>query len=146
MVGGTESFFTFDRILATVAIVVGVVGIWRAEHLFKRLNNRADKMTEDFLRSATTILVSYASFTRALQAGVELPATELAKDGAFALLTSFYFQQVLHAGKLRPEEFSDLRKSTRAQVETGARDYAEMLIKSGLGKLKEGVEFNPDLR
>jgi len=139
-----ESFFTFDRILATVAIVVGVVGIWRAEHLFKRLNKRADKMTENFLLSAIRIVVSYASFTKALQA-VELPPTELPKDGAFALLTSFYFQQVLHSEKFKPEELNDLRKSTRHQVEIGARDYAEMLIKSGLGKLKDGVEFNPDL-
>ena len=81
MLGGTESFFTFDRILATVAIIVGVAGIWRAEHLFKRLNERADKMTEEFLRSATTIVVSYASFTKALQA-IELAPTELPKWSA----------------------------------------------------------------
>ena len=90
IVGSAESFFTFDRLLATVAIVVGVVGIWRAEHLFGKLNKRADKMREDFLGSATTTLVSYASFTKALQ-GIALSPTELSKDGAFALLTSFYF-------------------------------------------------------
>ena len=140
-----ETFLTFDRILATVAIVLGVFGIWRAEHLFKKLNNRADAMTEEFFRKAITIVVSYASFTKALR-GVELSPSELREDGAFALMTSFYFQQLLHTNKLTPAELGELRKHTRSQVETGARDYAEMLIKSGLGKLKDGVEFNPDLK
>ena len=57
MVGSAEFFFTFDRILATVVIVVGVLGIWRAEHLFRKLNKRADKLREDFLGSATTTCV-----------------------------------------------------------------------------------------
>jgi hypothetical protein len=145
VLGGTESLFTFDRVLATVAIVLGAAGIWRAEFLFERLNKRADKMTEEFLRSATTIVVSYASFTRALL-GVELLPTELSKDGAFALLTSFYLQQTLHRDKFTPGQLSELRKLTREQVEKGARDYAEMLVKGGLGKMKDGLEFNPDLR
>lgn len=145
ILGSAEVFFTFDRVLASVAILVGVVGIWRGEYLFERLNKRADKMTEEFLRSATTVTVSYASFARALL-GVELFSEELPKDGAFALLTSFYFQQMLHSSKFTPEQLSELRKQTRKQVEVGARDYAEMLVKSGLGKMKDGVEFNPDLR
>src|SRR5215475_12084383 len=104
MGGAMESFFTFDRVLATVAIVVGVVGIWRAEYLFKRLNERADKMADDVVRTAMTIAVSYASFARSLL-GVELDPQELPKDGAFALLTAFYFQQKLNQEKLTPEEF-----------------------------------------
>jgi len=140
-----KAFLTFDRVLASVAILIGVWGILRAEHLFERLNKRAATMTEEFLRSAATIAVSYASFARALL-GVELFSEELPKDGAFALLTSFYFQQVLHSGKFTPEQLGELRKQTRRQVELGARDYAEMLVKSGLGKMKDGVEFNPDLR
>ena len=139
------SSLTFDRVLATVAIVLGVIGIWRAEHLFRELNERADKMTDEFLNKAITIVVSYASFTKALWA-VELSPVELREDGAFALMTSFYFQQLLHTTKFTPEQLAELRKHTRNQVETGARDYAEMLIKSGLGRLKDGVEFNPDLK
>jgi hypothetical protein len=143
--GTIGSFFTFDRVLATVAIVIGVAGIWRAEFLFERLNKRADNMTDEFLRSAITIAISYATFSRSLL-GVELFSEELPKDGAFALLTTFYFQQVLHRGKMTSDEFNDLRKLTREQVEKGARGYAEMLVNAGLGKMKKGVEFNPDLR
>src|SRR5262245_1357771 len=104
-----EVFWNVDRILAAVAIVLGVAaivlgvgGIWRAEHLFKKLNDRAETMTEDFLRNAITIVASYSSFSRALQ-GVELLPDALPKDGAFALLTVYHLQSVLHSGKLSAE-------------------------------------------
>jgi hypothetical protein len=139
-----DAFLTFDRILATVAIVLGVGGIWRAEHLFKKLNERADGMTEEFLRQAITVVMSYASFTRALQ-GVELLPAELREDGAFALLTTFHLQKLLHSSKFRPEQLAELRALTRKQLEKSALEDAQLLIKSGLGKLKEGVEFNPEL-
>ena len=140
-----EPFVNFDRALAAVAIVLGVIGFWRSEQPFSELNKRADTMTEEFLRMVMTITVSYASFTKALT-GVELDSIELPENGAFALLTSFYLKQQLHAERFTQEKLAELRNDTRHQVEIGAREYAEMLIKSGLGRLRDGVEFNPKLK
>ncbi|HUN61902.1 MAG TPA: hypothetical protein VMU53_07925 [Candidatus Sulfotelmatobacter sp.] len=140
----SQAFF-FDRIIPTVAIVLGVAGIWRAEYLFKKLNDRADAMTEEFLRQVITVVTSYASFTRALQ-GVDLFPGELPKDGAFALLTTYHFQKLLHSGKFTPQQLAELRQLTREQVEKSARQDAELLINSKLGKLKDGVELNPELK
>ncbi|SRR6266404_3327908 len=144
LLASAEAFLTFDRILATVAILLGVAGIWRAERLFKRLNERANGMTEEFLRQAITVVMSYASFTRALQ-GVELFPAELREDGAFALLTTFHLQKLLHRSKFTPEQLAELRALTREQLEKSAREDAQLLIRSGLGKLKDGVELNPEL-
>jgi hypothetical protein len=86
-------------VLSIVAIVVGVGGILRAEHLFKELDRTLKHllrdMRKDALREAVTVTASYAAFTRALQV-VELDPMELPKDGAFALLTGFRFQQILN--------------------------------------------------
>jgi hypothetical protein len=144
LLASAETFLTFDRILATVAIVLGVSGIWRAEHLFKKVNGRADGMTEEFLRQAITVVMSYASFTRALQ-GVELLPAELREDGAFALLTTFHLQKLLHGSKFTADQLAELRALTRKQLEKSAREDAQLLMRSGLGRLKEGVELNPEL-
>lgn len=125
-------------------IVLGLAGIWRAEYLFDRLNKRAGAMTEEFLRQAIRVVTSYASFTRALQ-GVELLPGELPKDGAFALLTTYHLQKLLHSDKFTPSQLAELRQLTREQVEKSARQDAELLINSNLAKLKDGVELNPDL-
>lgn len=122
--------------LSAIAIVLGVVGIWRAEHLFKKLDNSLKHLIEDMkrniLREAVTVTTSYAAFTRALQV-VELDPRELPKDAAFALLTAFRFQQLLNPA-FKPEEFFALQKQTRNDIDQAAHGYIDMLIKSGLSK------------
>jgi len=139
-----SGFVTFDRVLGTVAILVGVVGIWRAEWLFEKLYKREKTIREALLREANTILQSYASFSRALQ-GIDLDPKEMAKDGAFATLTSYHFQQLLHGSDYTPQELGELRKVTREQVEKQAQVYGKLLVATGIGKLKSGLEFNTDL-
>jgi hypothetical protein len=138
------SFLTSDRGLAILAIVVGVGGILRAEWLFEKLYKREKTIREALLREANTVLLSYASFSRALQ-GLDLDPAEMTKDGAFATLTSYHFQQLLHGSNFTPQQLGELRTLTREQVEKQARVYAEQFIAAGIGKLKEGVELNPEL-
>jgi hypothetical protein len=137
----------WDRVssdpLSTIAIVLGVFGIWRSEHLFNKLDKNLEhliqSMKSNILGEMLTVTNSYAAFTRALQV-VELDPMELPKDGAFALLTTFHFTKLLHPN-LTPEEFTALRKLTRESVDTTARDYVHLLIDSGMGKTKEGTEL-----
>ena len=128
--------------LASIAILLGAVGIWRSEHLFtkldKNLKHLIDSMKKNMLGEMLTVTTSYAAFTRALQA-VELDPMELPKDGAFALLTAFHFTKLLHSN-LTPAEFAALRKLTKGRVDTTAREYVDLITKSGIGKPKEGIE------
>jgi hypothetical protein len=126
-----------------LAIVVGVGGILRAEWLFEKLYKREKDIREALLREANTVLLSYASFSRALQ-GLELDPMEMTKDGAFAALTSYHFQQLLHGSSYTPQQLVELRKLTREQIEKQARVYAEQFIAAGIGKLKDGVVLNPE--
>lgn len=126
-----------DRGLAVVAILVGIAAILRAEWLFEKLYRREKYIKQAILEEANTVVLSYAAFSRAMQA-VDLDQWELTKDGAFALFTCFHFQQLLHTGFTR-EEFAQLRKATRKQVDQMGTEYAELLVGSGLGSLKEGV-------
>jgi hypothetical protein len=125
-------------VLSVIAIVVGVGGIWRSEQLFRTLDNNLTRLIEDLkknaLQEATTVAGSYAAFTRALQF-VELDAMELQKDAAFALLTQFRLQQLLHP-EYTPAQHAELRKLDRANLGKAARGYVEMLLKSGMGKQK----------
>jgi hypothetical protein len=122
---------------------LGVVGIWRSEYLFtklgKKLGNLIDSMKKNVLGEMLTVTNSYAAFTRALQA-VELDPTELPKDGAFALLTTFHLTKLLHPN-LTAEEFAALRKLTRESVDKTAREYVDLLTKSGMGKPRKGIEL-----
>lgn len=130
--------------LSVFAIILGVAGIWRAEYLFKKLNRAlehlVDTVRKDALRETITIAASYAAFTRSLQA-VELDPMQLPQDGAFALLTAFHLQK-LRNPQFTPEEFATLRSDTRRNVEKTARTYADLLVGSGLGKLKKGIELS----
>jgi len=132
-----ENVFS-DRGFSVIAILLGVVGIWRADHLFtkldKSLKHLIENMKKNTLREATTVTTSYAAFARALQA-VELDPMELPKDGAFALLTTFRFQQLLNPD-FTPTELSELQKLTRDNVDRKALEYVDLLIRSGLGKPK----------
>lgn len=139
------AFVTSDRGLAILAILVGLGGILRAEWLFEKLYKREKHIREALLREANTVLLSYASFSRALQ-GIDLDPKEMAKDGAFAALTSYYFQQLLHGSDYTPQQLAELRKVTREQVEKRAVVYAEQFIAAGMGTLKTGVEFNPEFK
>jgi len=129
--------------LSSVAILLGLVGIWRSEHPFTKLDKNLEhlihSMKKNILGEMLTVTNSYAAFTRALQV-VELDPMELPKDGAFALLTTFHFTKLLHPN-LTAEEFAALRKLTRESVDTTARDYVHLLISSGMGKPKEGTEL-----
>lgn len=138
------AFFTSDRGLAYLAIIIGVGGILRADWLFHKLYERGKDIRQAILNEAQTVLVSYAAFSRALQ-GVAINESDMTKDGAFALLASFRIQQLLFPDATVQQQ-SDARKGTREQVEKAAVEYAEMLVNAGLGKLKEGIEFNPKLR
>jgi hypothetical protein len=129
--------------LAFFAILLGAVGIWRSERLFtkldKNLEHLIDSMKKNMLGEMLTVTTSYAAFTRALQS-VELDPMELPKDGAFALLTAFHFTKLLHTN-LTPEEFAACRKLTRESVDKTAREYVDLLTKSGIGKPKQEIEL-----
>jgi hypothetical protein len=140
-----SEFLTFDRVLGTLAILIGVGGIWRAEWLFEKLYEREKTIKEALLREASTVLLSYASFSRSLQ-GIDLIPTEMSRDGAFAMLTSYHIQQLLHGKSYTPEQLGELRQLTREQVEKQAKGYAEQFVSAGIGTLKGGVSFNPDLK
>lgn len=135
--------YGFSDLLAFIAILLGVVGIWRSEHLFTKLDKKLEhligSMRKNVLGEMLTVTTSYAAFTRALQA-VELDPMELPKDGAFALLTTFHFMKLLHPN-LTSEEFAELRKRTRGSVDTTARGYVDLLTTSGMGKPKQGIEL-----
>jgi hypothetical protein len=131
-----------DRWLAIIAILVGTLGVLRAEWLFEKLYKREKYIKEALLREALTVTVSYASFSRALQA-LELTPLEMEKDGAFALLTGFHLQKLVNAD-YTPEQFAELRKLTRKQVDKMARVYVNELVASGLASPKEGVVITPE--
>src|ERR1700733_8397642 len=119
-------------VLSLVAIFLGLIGIWRAELLFKKLDQNLEHLIEgmkrNMLQESSNVTASYAAFTRALQA-VELDPNELPKDAAFALLTTFNLLNLLNPG-ITPERFSELRKETRRKVDESALDYVEMLVRS----------------
>jgi hypothetical protein len=127
--------------LSAIAIVLGAVGIWRAEQLFQRLDKNLENLIGDMknraLDEAVTVSASYAAFGRALQA-VKLDPHEMPADSAFALLTAFRFQ-TLRYPNAKPEVLAKLRKDTRESTEKAAHGYVEMLVQSKLGKLRDGI-------
>jgi hypothetical protein len=133
-----------STVLSVVAIVLGLAGIWRAEYLFKKLDNTLEHLIEgmkkNMLREGVTVTASYAAFTRALQA-VELDPMELPKDGAFALLTGFRFQQLLNP-EFTPEQQEELRRLDRANVDKAARVFVDQVVKSGMGKHRDDIEMS----
>jgi hypothetical protein len=130
--------------ISILAILVGAVGIWRAERLFDELNGNVKELItslkNNMLKEAETVFASYASFVRSLQA-VDLKPHELPQDGAFALLTVFRIQQLLNRD-FSSEQIAELRKQTRTSVEKAAHSYVEMLTKSGLATMKPNVRLN----
>ena len=141
----------FDRFLALVAILLALVGIvvaavamWDVRRLFKELESR-DKNAEQRVRQAVlkellTVTASFATFSRAAQF-IDFHPGQPDKDTAIAMLMAFRIQQLI-APDAKKEEFAELRKTTRNQVEKEAAVWAQTIIDSGLGKLKDGWEFN----
>lgn len=129
--------------LAAIAILIGVVGIWRAEQLFNKLVKTQEHLIGDMkngaLDQAISVTASYAAFRRAMQA-VEIDPGELPEDAAFALFTTFHFQSVRFSGA-KPADVAKLRKDTRASIDKDARGYIDMLINSGLAKRRAGVDL-----
>lgn len=134
-------------VIAIIAIVISCVAMLDVRRLFRELKHR-DETTEERVRTAVLQELnnsgtSIAAFFRACQF-VTFAPNELNRESAMLMLMVFRLQQKL-APKASIEELAELRKSTRHQMEVAARGYAEMLVGSGLGTLKEGYEPNPDL-
>jgi|SRR5277367_3946844 len=132
-----------DRMLALVAIVIAAFAIWDVHKLFTELEKR-DKDTESRVRKAVlkellTFTASVATYSRAAQF-IEFYEGQPDRETAVAMLVAFKIQQLISPDGTK-EQFSELRKTTRRQLEEAARGYAETIISSGLGKLKDGWNF-----
>lgn len=132
-----------STILSTIAILLGLFGIWRAEWLFRKLDHTLAELIgsarRHSLQEASNVASSYAAFIRAMQF-IEPDPMELPKDAGFALMTAFRFLQLLNPN-LTVEQFAALRKQTRDNVEKTAHQYAHTLIESGLGTLRPGIKL-----
>lgn len=133
-----------DRIIAFAAIIISCVAIWDVHRLFQHQEKRDEatekRVHEAVLRELKVYTLSYAAFYRATQF-IEFFPTQPDRETSIAMLWTFRLQELLFPNGT-PEEMKKLRKISRDQMELASRDYAEMLIKSGLGKLKEGFELN----
>ena len=122
--------------------------MYDVRHLFRKLAER-DRTAEErvrlsVLRELLTHTVSFAAFFRAAQA-VEFAPLQPDRETSIAMLMAFRIQQLLAPNASR-EELATLRQTTREQIEEGARGYAEMIINSGFGRLKDGIEFPSPLK
>jgi hypothetical protein len=132
-----------DRILSFLAIVIATIAILDVRHLFQKLAAR-DTQTENRVRQAVlkellTHAASFATFSRAAQF-VEFYGTQPDKQASIAILMAFRFQELLTPNTTR-EQLAELRKTTRDQIEKESAVWAQMMIDSGVGKMKEGWEF-----
>jgi hypothetical protein len=133
-----------DRILSLIAVVIATIAIIDVRHLFQRLEKR-DKDTEDRVRKAVlkellTFTASFATYSRAAQF-IDFFEGQPDRETAIAMLVAFRIQQLI-SPEGKKEEFAELRRTTRNQVEKEAAVWAQTIIDSGLGKLKEGWDFN----
>ena len=133
-----------DRILALVAIVIAAVAMLDVRRLFKELEKR-DRNTEKRVRQGvlTELLThtsSFAAFSRAAQF-IDFDEGQPDKQTAIAMLMSFRLQQLLAPGA-KKEELAQMRQSTRNTMEETAKGYAEMIISSGMGKVRDGWDFS----
>lgn len=113
-------------------------------HLFQKLEKR-DKDTEDRARKAVlkellTFTASFATYSRAAQF-IDFFEGQPDRETAIAMLVAFRIQQLI-SPEGKKEEFAELRRTTRNQVEKEAAVWAQTIIDSGLGKLKDGWDFN----
>jgi len=122
-----------DRILTFIAIVIAVIAIRDVRHLFRTTEERARTA---ILRELNNYGASMAAFYRACQC-IEFHPGELDRESAALLFATFRIQQLL-APNANKEELSARQKATRKDVDDTARGYMEMLVSSGIGRLKAG--------
>jgi hypothetical protein len=141
-----STWFTTDRILAGIAILIGVGGIWRAERLFSRLEKQLQELLKnlhmDILKQVNNSALAYSAFRRAAQ-GLDFAEDQLTPDAAFTLLLSNRLHQDIYP-HLTSEQHAQLRQETRANIEIQADKMSELLIANGMAKMKAGWEYNPD--
>jgi hypothetical protein len=135
-----------DRILALIAIVIASIAMLDVRRLFEELEAR-DRHTEERIHNAVlkellTHAASFAAFYRAAQFITFFPE-QPDKDTAIALLTTFRTQQLL-APDAKPEELAQLRQETREQIEKESAAWAQLIIDSGIGELKDGWKINKE--
>lgn len=133
-----------DRILSLIAIVIATVAIIDVRHLFHMLEDR-DRTTEQRVQEAVvrelmTHALSFAAFFRAAQY-IDFYPKEPDRDTCVTMFMGFHLQQKL-APNASKAELKELLRSTRNQVETAARGYAEMIIASEIGRFKDGWNFS----
>jgi|SRR5579862_839889 len=143
-----SAWFTLDRVLAALAILIGVGGVWRAERLFSRLEKQLETLLKnlhtDILKQINFSALSYAAFQRAVQ-GLDFAPDQLTPEAAFAVLLSNRLNLDIYP-HLTDEQQAQFRQETRANIENQARKMSEALIANGMAKLKEGLEFNPEFK
>lgn len=122
-----------DRILSFIAIVIAVIAIYDVRDLFRTTEERARTAT---LRELNNYGASMSAFYRACQY-LDFHPGELDRESAALLFATFRIQQLL-APNATKEELSELRKTTRKDVDKKAREYIDLLISSDIGKLKDG--------
>jgi hypothetical protein len=135
-----------DRIFSFAAIAIAVIAMLDVRSLFKELERR-DKDTEHNIRQGVlkellTHTASFATFSRAAQF-IDFNEGQPDKQTAIAMLMAFRLQQLI-APDATKEEFAELRRTTRNQIEQESKIYAETIIASGLGKLKDGWDISQD--
>jgi hypothetical protein len=122
-----------DRILSFIAIVIAVIAIRDVRNLFRTTEERARTA---ILRELNNYGASMSAFYRACQY-IQFHPGELDRESAALLFATFRVQQLL-APKATKEELSERQKATRKDVDDAARGYMELLISSGIGRLKDG--------
>jgi hypothetical protein len=106
------------------------------KELQERDRNTEKKVQQAVLQELLTHTSSFAAFSRAAQF-IDFDEGQPDKQTAIAMLMSFRLQQLI-APDAKQEELARLRKTTRATMEETSRAYAETIISSGLGTLKDG--------
>jgi hypothetical protein len=135
-----------DRILSFAAIAIAVIAMLDVRSLFKELERRdrdtEQKVRQGVLKELLTHTASFATFSRAAQF-IDFNAGQPEKQTAIAMLMAFRLQQLI-APEATKEELAELRRTTRNQIEQESKEWAETIIASGLGKLKDGWDISQD--
>jgi hypothetical protein len=132
----------FCSVIDIVAVIVAGYALWDVRKLFQHLEER-DRTTEErvriaFIKELQTTTMSMATFYRACQY-IDFNPLDPDRDTSFAMLMTFRSYELLNPQATK-EEKEQWRKNTREQMEKGAKEYSDMLIKSDLGKVKPGFE------
>lgn len=134
----------FCLVIDLIAVAIAVYALWDVRNLFHELERR-DKETEQkvhnaFVRELQTTTFSMATFFRACQY-IDFNRLDPDRDTSWALLMTFRSYELLNPDAAKAEK-EQWRKDTRERMEKAAKEYAEMLIKADLGRLKSGFGFS----